>query len=449
MTNSFSGTIVINQKQYSYSFENFLLKIEWDSLVETNVGESPWEILKGSVANEPYLALFFLGPIQRTTLKSKGYSSYSVQIAVYYYVILKTEYCGKTMLKFKNKEFAKWLGVFPKHNVNLFEEKCKDSVEIPRVKKEQTAFFEYNKKHFEVFPVADLSYSPFDFHYMPSLAIQCHDLMDYSDLFDISRIVIDIIRFCFFRNSVDVGEICICCKKDESSPIGFEEVGSLYLNYHQREFEHIELNSLVDYGFIPWGLVFSHISSLVSCLERNDIFLYHLQEKKADRFFVNLASISSDASAFEYEFHVLFKNFQTAKKADKKYTDLRDKLETIELSEESNSILSDIISRYFDSPSLKEKAEYAIEQFSGILEPFFKFVEIKKASSKQIASDFCLGRNKVNHGSNSLRLSYGVTQACLVIRAIVICMQLRRIGMDENEIKSSLAFLFDRYVHTV
>ena len=142
--------------------------------------------------------------------------------------------------------------------------------------------------------------------------------MEYNDLYRISLVVIKIMRFCFYRKYIDAGEIDICCKKDDNSEIGYKKIGSLMINYPRQPIEPIELNSLFDYGFIPWRYIYSHMPSLVYCFEKNDIFLNHLPDRKADRCLVSFVSIPSDAAAFEYKFKKMEPDYNTADECEEK-----------------------------------------------------------------------------------------------------------------------------------
>ena len=139
-----------------------------------------------------------------------------------YYLVLEEEYSGETMLKFKNKEFARWLGLFPIHKPKITDDRFEDSIVLNREIKEQSVQIEYEKKRYELLPTVDLSYSFFSFNYLPSLTVKCRDAMEYNDLYRISLAIIQIMKFCFYRKFIDAGEIDICCKKDDSSPIGYK-----------------------------------------------------------------------------------------------------------------------------------------------------------------------------------------------------------------------------------
>ena len=221
------------------------------------------------------------------------------------------------------------------------------------------------------------------------------------------------------------------------------------INYARRPIEPIDLDSLIDYGFIPWKCIHSYIPALVSCIDRNDLFLNHLPDRKAERFMVSFVSIPSDAAAFEYEFGRRFKGYETEKKRDPKYLEVRRKLDGLELSEEGKDMLNDFVRRYFDYPSLREKAEFAIENYRDVIEPLLKLFSMSTADTEQIAKNFKNGRNKTDHGSTTLKISFPIAKSYIVIRAIIACMQLERIGMERDKIMVVFSFLYDKYTKVI
>ena len=282
-----------------------------------------------------------------------------------------------------------------------------------------------------------------NFNYYPSLIVKCLDSMELNDLFHISSAVIDLVRFCFFRKLIDVGDIEICCKENQNEVIDYHKVGSLHINYKRKEIEPIELNSITDYGFIPWSFAYCHLPILMSMIYKKEIYLDYLPEQRLDRFLVSRSSVSLDAAAFEFEFKRRFPKYKTKKTTDAKYVNLKCKLEEIELTKDSKGLLKDIIAKYFESPSLSEKSEYVIEQYKDLLIPFFKRIGLSSLDSHKIAMDFSNSRNLIDHGSINLLITSDIAKASLIIRASVICMQLEMIGMDRERISKVIRILFD------
>lgn len=444
MNTAFSGFVSINDKEYPFTFSDYVLVIEGDFSMYTDPGRKLWDKLDGTITNEPCIVSFFLHSISRVSFKEKGYSSTSIHIPVQFYVVFGHEYNKEdVILKFKNSSFSKWLGLVPIHKVEQKEHCFEDKVVYMRDLESQSAVFNLEDKSFTAFPAADSFYSIVDFNYYPSLIVKCLDSMELIDLFHTSSAVIDFVRFCFFRKLVDVGDIDICCKENQNEVIGYHRVGSLHINYKRKEIEPIELNSRTDYGFIPWPSIYSHIPQLMALINNSDIYLDHLPEQRIDRFIVNYYSLTMDAAAFEYEFKERFPEYETTKKTDEKYITLKKKLEEIELTKACRELLDDLVGRYFDQPALLERAEYAITQYVDLLQPFFKKISLERFDCHKIARTFKESRNNVGHGSTNLRITSDIARSSLVIRAVIICMQLERIGMEQELISKVIRMLFD------
>ena len=443
MSMDFSGLVSICNKDYPYTFSNYEIVIEGDFSLYVDPGKKLWDQLRGTITNEPCIITFFLESISRVSIRDKGYSAKSIHIPVRFYVILEYEYKGEVMLKFKNASFSKWLGIYPIHKVEQKEHRFEDNVVFQRDLEAQTAVFCLNDKHFSIFPAADVSYSFFDFNFFPLLIVKCMDSMEFIDLFHIASVVINLVRFCFYRKLIDVGDIDICCKENKKEVLGYQRVGSLHINYNRKEIEPIDLNSLTDYGFIPWFSIYSNLPDLMDLINQSDIYLDHLPDQRIDRFMVNYYSLTIDAAAFEYEFSKIFPKYETTKKTDIKYITLRKKLEEIDLTKDCKGLLNDLIGKYFNQPALMERAEYSIARYVDLLRPFFKKIGLVKINIHKLAKSFKESRNLVDHGSTNLRITTDIARSSLVIRAVIICMQLERIGMEQDRISKVIRCLFD------
>lgn len=444
MYKAFSGFVTINKKQYPYTFSEYNLIVEGDFSLYFDSEKKLNESLDGTITNEPCIVVFYIGTVNRVSFKSKGYASTSIHIPVRFFVVLEHEYNkNNVMLKFKNTSFSKWLGLVPIHRVEQKANSFEDKVIYQRALEKQSTSFCLDSKKFILLPTADVNYSNFDFRFFPSLTVKCMDLMEISDLLIVALIIIDFVRFCFFRKLVDVGDIEICCMFNENGVTGYRKVGSLNIKYNRKEIEPIDINSTTDYGFIPWSMISGFVPYLIDLIYQKKLYLEHLPEQRLDRFLVNHSSVSLDAASFEFEFKALFSKYETKKKVDKNYLTLRTKLENIGLTKECNGILKDFIAHYFDQPTLLEKIEYAITYYKDFMIPFFKKIGIKSVDSHKIAKDFKDCRNLVDHGSTNLHISSETARAALTIRAIVICMQLERIGMNFEQIGKVIKLLFD------
>lgn len=441
-TEAFSGIVEIEGKQVSYTFEDFVIIIEDSSFFAYDGWKTPWKSLRGYVSNKPNMVYFSLGSIRRKSVNVGGFSSFPIYISVQYYVILNREYDDNhVMLKYKNKDFAKWLSLYPVYSISQDNQSFVINSKLTKKLDSLTSNVEVSNKHYKFIPTVDAHYSPTYFDYTPSLTIECLDKVEFDDLYSLTTIVLQLIQYCFLRLFVDLGDIEILCKNSEQDR--FVTTGSLHINYRRHAIEYIDLNSITDFGFIPWRLINGVLQTLIKSLENKELYLNNLYERKDDRYVITFSTISSDSAAFEYEFGKRFKEYKTIKLKDQVYIGLKKKIESIRLNKQEKGILKDCVSRFFDYPSLREKAESAINQYYDIIEKCQYFKTLTNKSSKAIANAFIEGRNLVDHGSKNLVISQDIIKSFFIIRVVIICMQLERLGMERDNIKSSLSFLFD------
>ena len=241
------------------------------------------------------------------------------------------------------------------------------------------------------------------------------------------------IYYVFYRYYVSLGDVSLRYPVTIDGKTYYEEFGRFFLRYDEREIEPINLGKVCDYGFIRWLDFYDYLSKLVYFIENNCIYLFHLPEKRIDRFRTDFASISTISAAFECEFSRCFDKYETVKKTDCNYIELKDKLQALDTNDDQKSILKNIFGGFFDNPSLKERAEFAFEKFSVVLN---SFNQDEKYDVTNIAKIFKDVRNSIDHGDLRFSIDDDTANIFYYLRIIILCMQLTRLGYSEDKLKA-------------
>ena len=434
----FTGELSVEGENCQFIFDNYKLVIELrdhrNIISFSKLKELPFETLTGTIATEPNLVLFFFN---RTAYGynfiQKGFSSFNLIIHVDYYCVLNKPFNGEQIkIQFNNNSFEKMTGVYPQfHNDDPF--KVPNKVSILDKNINCSSSFIYKGLKYKVNPFYTLNSSQTHFDFTSTIEVECYDMMNYLSIYDLCQLFVKVLRFIYYRYYVSLGLVSIKNKVILEGETYYDEVGKFYFRYDEKEIEKINLDNVFDYGFIKWIDFYKHLPSLIDLIENNRIYLYHLPEKRKERFRTDYASISTVSAAFECEFSRCFDKYETLKKKDKNYLDLKEKLRKLDINKSQKSIVKNIIGNYLESTSLCEKAEYAFAYFTKVLEIFSLDAELTTKNAVKIFRDV---RNKIDHGDLNLLIDNDTANVFYYMRIIVLCMQLITIGVPMENIDS-------------
>ena len=424
------GTVKINNVDCGFTLENFMLKVELQSGINLNINklgkreDLPFSMLEGNIHNQAKIILMYF--------ETNGYgfnfvykhlSTENLVIPVKYYLILEDLFDGKNLsIKYINDSFEKWLGLYPVHKFENVEDKVTDLVTLSYKPCEYKEKFTLSNKEYEIHPNVSTRGNLFSFNHRVCLEVNCLNAIEVEEIFNISKLVMRMVAYSFYRSSISLGDIEIFKKKDGVS----SRVGTFYFNYNEKEIEPIDLNKLNDYGFILWNKLYKIIPSLMALLGSNEIFILNLPERRKDRFRCSVVDIPKDAAAFEYEFNKTFPDFKTSNLTDETHISLHEKIWNIDLTKDEKSLLH-ATDYLFQISSLKEKAMYALNEFGEIVDGY-----TKNLCHEEIANLFRKARNDVDHGNIDLNISQDTAMAFYAIKIVIMCMQLKRMDVAKD-----------------
>ena len=438
----FFGTLQFYDTICQFVFEDYKLHIDVSntdlvkSLFSQEHPDLATNCLFGKIATETETVFFsFKKNAYDSTINIGHLVASRITIYVDYYLVLKKPLpLSNLFIQFHNDSFQKWLGLYPKF---IFEMGSleKTNIVLENSTLECKSNFAFGGKRYVAYPSYKINNSIVEYKFSSYLEIECCDNMTYDSLFELSNLVLKIIRFSFYRYYVDLGEVIITQKITVEGGTYRQEVGKLFFRYDKKPIEPIRMTHLYDYGFFKWIDLYKYLNCLVAFIETNSIYLFNLPEKRLDRFRTDIASVSTISAAFECEFSYFFPKYVSTKINDKEYIDLKNKLMAMEKSKKQTTLVNNMIKYYFSQPTLAEKAKYALEQFGDVIKVFKLDKEL---NLKQISKCFKMVRNKIDHGDLTIIIDSETANTFYYFRILILCMQLSRMGVDKDKLSEMI-----------
>lgn len=432
----FAGTVKLNDRDYQFVFDNYKLIIEVENFKDIDPistdRELPFDNLYGSIATKPnYVFFSFNKKSFSGSFSSYGFAAFNIVIYVNYFCILKKPFVSTDIkIQFSNNSFQKMVGIYPSF-LNDEPTKIPNQIRIENDNVQCSSAFSYKKLKYSISPGYSINSSVTHFDFKSTFDIKCDSEMDYSAIYDLCLLFIQVLRFIYYRYNVSLGDITIKHKTVIKDQTYYEELGRFFFKYDEKEIEPIELGKFTDFGFVLWKDLYTYLPTLIDLIEQNEIYLFHLPERRIERFRTDFASISTVSAAFECEFSRCFTSFESSKKNDDDYCKLKNKVSKIGSNDKQMSIISNIIGIYFESPSLQERSEFALHYFKSVLEEF-KVEETLNIS--EIAKTFKDTRNKIDHGDLKFRIDNKIANTFYYLRIVVLCMQLTRMNLPMEKL---------------
>lgn len=249
-----------------------------------------------------------------------------------------------------------------------------------------------------------------------------------------------LISFAFYRKNIEFGTIELSIFQDDRF---IKDVGAFYVpRLFEKEMEEPKVNDLRDYGYIPWAIFYNKIDRIIKAIEENNLYIFNLQENKILKNYISIATIPIDASTFEFEFHRLFPNYPSIKCNDENYEAFKNELINIKNNNKNLTRICDNYIVNLFNPSLKERLDFALNEFDYLLKEIFTKI-YQEYDKNKISKNFRDARNNVDHGSLSTKIDSEIANAYYCVRMLTLAMTLKRFEFSDEEIKKSVRSIFE------
>ena len=453
------GTLNLFNEECLFTYENCLLSISFD-IDNQNVKPLEKGVLKqktitGLIHNGSQFITFYIGNNNYYTgLNIKFFAQTTLTIAIKFYIIhsrpLDSIKFTAVKLRFKNDKLRKFFGYYEDHKLpkKLTKRKTlKYSTIFNTNSLSNEATVNLCRNKIKIYPYFALTHnfssivlhSGFDIVYKTKS-------IDYDFVYLLFEDFYKTLKFLFYRQNVELGEISLHLKYIIGSKYMFDKIGDCFLPFDNRyEMENSDLNKTNDFGFIQWMTAYKYLPTIFDLIHNDKLYLHNIPSNKKEKGFTSINSASLDASAFEFEYDKLYRKVNL-------FTDLsdrqmvKDKIKSLLPSFENDNQRT-IITHCMEGinkPTLKMKNKKALEDFAFIM----KLLGDKfgyKDYAEEISQEFKNKRNAIDHGLKNLSITNDTANAYYLERILIYSMQLKRIGMSNDEILQSVKTVFELF----
>lgn len=219
--------------------------------------------------------------------------------------------------------------------------------------------------------------------------------------------------------------------------------GVINSNFYNNQEKDDENANDVYSSSVFWNSFYTVAGNVLKAIAEDKIFLNNIPKRRIDRILVNDVSISKDAAEFEFEFKIAYPNgIPHSEKRIEIENMVKNKLEV--LKNESSGIEKDYYNQFLKhvkQESLSGNMQYVFETYDIVLSQFKNKLKLNM-DYKAIAEE-CSGiRNTIDHGKNDKEITSDTAACYVLLRILIYCMQLRRLGLDDENIKASIISLY-------
>ena len=453
------GTLKIFNEESHFTYENGLLNIalglDNENIKPLNSGKLNQKTITGLINNGSQFITFYTGDNHYYTgLNIKYFAQTTFSIAVKFYFIHSAPIDNLRFtaikLRFENGKYRKFFGYYEDHKLpkKLTKRKTlKYSTIFNTNNLSNEAFVNQNGIALKIYPYFALTpnYSSITLH-------SGFDVVYKAKLFDCEFAYLlfenfyKTLKFLFYRQNIELGKISLHLKHKISNKYAFEKIGDCFLPANNHfEMENSDLNKNDDFGFIQWKIAYKYLPIIFDLIAKDELYLHNIPSNKKEKGYTSINSVSLDASAFEFEYDKSYGKINL-------FTDLSDrklvknKIKGL-LSSFENDNQRNIANYCMDSinkPTLKMKNKKALEDFSFIMKPLGEKFGYKDYA-EEISQEFKNKRNAIDHGLKNLSITKNTANAYYLERILVYSMQLKRIGMSDDEILESVKTVFETF----
>lgn len=344
---------------------------------------------------------------------------------------------NKKILYFHSDQFHRFLGMMPNYNAGADKDAGVLRAEV-RYSVEEVALsasFAIDGRSLLLHPDYSYSWGGPTFVFKPMMALEIGGEIDDDFLWRLFFDFDELIHFAFFRTNIHVNACDFTGNKEKIDFIAnwspFEDEGpeDMRQNHHDA---------------IPWAILYKHAGELFTSIDQKQLHLAHIGAKKTARNWMDLSTASADGAAFEQSFDALYpQGFPHSEERITAEKNVQEKIEPLE--ENSAGKEKDIYKgflKHIRMEALSDKIEYALNQFAPCLDPIRRGAGLSDSTAEEIAQ-VCAGlRNHVDHGSTNETITQKDADCFALLRALIYALQLKKAGYDENDIKTSICFVF-------
>ena len=263
---------------------------------------------------------------------------------------------------------------------------------------------------------------------------------DYEFVYDIVMTAYKFISYLYYRQNINFENIDLL-NRDENGKYFTIAKMTIYTHNIDRVDEDYLKKHYIDYNFIS-----TIDNKILQAIIDENIFIRHIPENEEKRNQITPQSFVIVSSAFEWEFKQLFPNgVEHSENKINQITEIKDDLLTLSRNYEKKKV--DVIQKIIENlekDNLESKLIYANKKLKVVSEIFLKYLcKLNSVSNKnKIFTNLQKLRNDFAHGNMDIDIDSDGFLGIIYLERLVYIMQLKRLGLDDENIKKAVNKLF-------
>ena len=263
---------------------------------------------------------------------------------------------------------------------------------------------------------------------------------DYEFVYDIVMTAYKFISYLYYRQNINFENIDLL-SKDENDKYFTTAQMTIYINNTKKPQDDYLKKHYIDYNFIS-----TIDNKILQAIIDENIFIRHIPENEEKRNQITPQSFVIVSSAFEWEFKQLFPNgVEHSENKINQITEIKDDLLTLSRNYEKKKV--DVIQKIIENlekDNLESKLIYANKKLKVVSEIFLKYLcKLNSVSNKnKIFTNLQKLRNDFAHGNMDIDIDSDGFLGIIYLERLVYIMQLKRLGLDDENIKKAVNKLF-------
>lgn len=420
-------------------YKSLTMKVDGDGILSLELQELSVNYLDCEINGSLNRVLFSFDK-KISKCNNRNFRVFTISLFVYDYVeYVKSNPCFKNtdyVMIYYSKDLMKYLDLTPFYNVPSKKENLIATVNLDSSSCDKISSSNILGYDIEINPTYRKQWCGCNFDFTPGLQLKVKNALkfDYDMQFKFYHSFIKLLKYMFMRDNM---------MPELMEFYYLDTIGNINSNYYNIQEKDIENANDVYSSCIFWNTFYPVAGKVLKAITEENIFLNNIPKKRIDRISVNDVSISKDAAEFEYEFKIAYPNgVPHSEKGIEIENIVKNKIEV--LKNGSSGIEKDyykMFIKHIKQESLSSDMQYAFETFDDVLSQFKNKLKLTM-SYKDIAEE-CSGiRNTIDHGKNDREITSDTAACYVLLRTLIYCMQLRRLGLDDDNIKVSIMSLY-------
>lgn len=393
------------------------------------------DVLNGVVFDTGEKIIFLIDP-SNYGYHSHGFEDCIIDIPVHDYILLKPDSnpeLSGVKIAYLSKEFSRFLNVKPKIDFQRGENNISSLFDVNTASINNKSIFTIDNVDFELSPTWSLNHKN-GYNLSLGISLLIKKEIDCKEIIKNYHSLEKLIKFLFYRTDICPDKILIYFPYKK---------GEIICNHHKEYNPIPEEYDSIWRDSIPWNCCYDIVGEIYKKIYSNQLYMIHIPETIDKRLWISVNDISLLSSAFENTFKLLHKKeeiFLNEKRIAAEQN-AKENINSLILnsSGKEKEIYKYLLKRINDK-SLEDILYFCFDKYSSMLE-WVKSKFAPDTDYKKIAKTCADNRNDIDHG-NKYEVAHEVASAFCMLRALVLCMQLKSNGMSDEDIAKSIRQVF-------